>query len=301
MLSGTVFDIQRFSIHDGPGIRTTVFVKGCPLSCLWCHNPESIESQPEIAFLAEKCIGCGYCFKTCPKGCHVMENEQHVLHRDTCERCGRCTLECYAQALELIGKEMTVDEVIDTVLRDQPFYETSNGGMTLSGGEPLTQFDFTKALLDRARTEGLHTCVETSGFAPRERVLELVPWVDLFLWDYKETDPAKHEEYTGAPPDAILANLQAIDDAGAAIILRCPVIPGLNDRPDHFEGIASTATALTNVQEIQLEPYHPLGKSKSERIGKPYALGDQPFAEDPDIDAWIVAVQKHTAVPVRRI
>ena len=299
-ITGLVFDIQKFSIHDGPGIRTTVFLKGCPLKCAWCHNPESQEMRAEISFLPEKCIGCGYCFKVCPHGCHVMEQNVHVFDRTNCDRCGLCTVECYAQALELIGKTMSVDEVITEVMKDKPFYETSKGGMTISGGEPLSQFAFTKALLERAKKENLHTCIETSGQGPADRLRELLPIVDIFLYDYKETDSALHEDFTGVPNHLILKNLAMLQEEEARIVLRCPLIPGKNDRDAHLHGIAEVANRFNRIEQVDLLPYHPLGRSKSEKIGKTYPMVDAGFVDDDVADAWLETVSSLTDTPVKR-
>lgn len=264
---GRVFDVQRFSIHDGPGIRTTVFLKGCPLRCVWCHNPEGMRPDMELSFAGEKCIGCGYCFRACPNGCHVDAGGRHVLLRGRCAACGRCTEECFAQALECVGREMRVDEVMHEVLRDCPFYETSGGGLTVSGGEPLMQFDFAASLLRSARRAHVHTCLETCGYAPAEKVERISEWVDLFLYDFKETDPRKHREFTGVSNDRILDNLRLLHARGARIVLRCPLVPGLNDRPDHFDGIAELSRELPGMDGVELMPYHALGKSKLDRLG----------------------------------
>lgn len=298
---GTVFDIQRFSIHDGPGIRTTVFLKGCPLRCGWCHNPESLDGNPEISFIPEKCVGCGFCFKTCPRGGHVMEGGRHVMVRTMCIRCGACAKECASRAIEVVGRKMTAAEVLAEVVRDRPFYETSGGGVTLSGGEPMAQFAFTLELLQAAGRERIHRCIETSGYGAVERFREVRPHVDMFLWDYKESDPARHLQFTGVKPDGILENLRAMDGEGAAIILRCPVVPGYNDRDDHFAGIARTANGLRNVREIQVEPYHPLGKAKSERLARPSPLPGLSFPEDAAVAGWIAKVQAGTKIQVKRI
>ena len=266
--TGTIFDIQRFSLHDGPGIRTTVFFKGCPLHCLWCHNPESQDFLPEISYNPTTCITCGACVAVCPLGCHTMDDARHGFDRTHCTRCGRCADACCTGALVQIGRLATVEEVLADVLRDKPFYDTSGGGLTLSGGEPLAQPAFAAALLAAAKANGLHTAVETSGSIPFAVFAAVLATVDLFLYDIKETDSDAHLRFTGGNLDAILANLHQLDHAGAAIRLRCPIIPGLNDRDTHFEELARIAGSLQNVQGIDLIPYHPLGTGKTEHLGK---------------------------------
>ena len=299
-ITGKVFDIQKFSINDGPGIRTTVFLKGCPLDCLWCHNPESKGAEPEVSFTSEKCILCGYCAATCPNKCHIIDGKVHSYDRAKCLRCGKCTLECYSKALEVVGKEMTVKEVMAEVLKDVPFYETSNGGMTISGGEPMAQFLFTKALLEDAKKHKLHNCLETSGYAPMERYREIVRLVDIFLFDFKESDPARHMKCTGVPQENIVKNLIELDSLGAKTVLRCPIIPKMNDRKSHFNGIAKLANRLSGIIEINILPYHPLGKSKSSRIGKEYPMLCKEFPEDDEVRTWIETVQSVSEVPVKK-
>lgn len=298
--TGIVFDIQKFSIHDGPGIRTTVFLKGCPLNCLWCHNPESKQGKPEISFISDKCILCGYCAAVCPNKCHAIDGKGHVYSRARCQRCGKCTSECYAKALEVIGKEMTVEEVVSEVLKDVPFYETSNGGMTVSGGEPMAQFQFTKSLLEAAKNHNLHNCLETSGYAPTERYREIFKLVDIFLYDIKESNPEKHLKCTGVPQEIIIKNLIELDSLGAKTVLRCPIIPKINDRKSHFREIANLANRLSNIIEINILAYHPLGKSKSARIGTEYLLESNEFPEENEIRSWIDSVQNSTQIPVKK-
>jgi len=266
---GMVFDIQRMSIHDGPGIRTTVFLKGCPLQCLWCHNPEGRATRPQLAFTPSLCIGCGFCFRRCPNDGHVMVDGEHQLRREPCVECFGCVEQCYSNALEVIGKEMAAEEVLAEVEKDNPFYVESGGGMTLSGGEPLLQFDFTKALLEGARERHIHTCLETCGVGPTDRSHELVDLVDLFLFDCKETDPERHIAQTGASNDIILANLRRLDALGAALVLRCPIVPGINLREDHLQGIVDLAASLTHCQAIHVMPHHRLGDAKRTRLGLP--------------------------------
>ncbi len=306
MALGTVFDIQHFAIHDGPGIRTTVFLKGCPLRCLWCHNPESQDPRPEILYSPEKCIGCRACEQACRQGAHRFtpgEAEgtlRHDYYRDLCIRCGECTRECYAGALELCGREMSAAEALAEALKDRPFYATSGGGLTLSGGEPLQQFEFTRVLLRMAKEAGLHTVVETCGAAPAAHFLEIAADVDLFYFDIKESDPARHRRYTGASNELILANLQALDARGAALVLRCPVIPGLNDRAEHFAELGALAGRLRGVQAVHVLPYHNLGTNKQARLGRAaaFALAESPSAAQ--VAAWVAEIGKATRVPVLR-
>ena len=287
--SGYIFDVQRFSIHDGPGIRTTVFLKGCTLRCVWCHNPEGVDAAPQLSFLPERCIGCGYCARVCPNDAHRVEPERgHVLDRERCTVCGACARECYAGALELVGREATVEEVLETVLRDRPFYERSGGGLTLSGGEPLMQIDFAEALLRGAKEEGLHCAVETCGYVDWGRFERLLPLVDLFLYDIKETDPARHAEYTGAPNEGILRNLRTLCARGAAVLVRLPIVPGLNDRPDHFRAVAAIARELPGLLGFEMMPYHRLGTGKRDRFGlAPDGLADTEAPDAATVAGWV--------------
>jgi len=298
--TGVVFNIQKFSINDGPGIRTTVFLKGCPLRCIWCHNPESKSAKPELFFDDSKCVQCRRCGAVCALDCHVFENGQHQYDRAQCAACGKCTQACLADALQLAGTEQTVSEVLDEVMKDLVFYQNSGGGMTVSGGEPMFQFEFTLALLQAAKEQGLHTCMETCGFASAEHYRAVAPYVDIFLFDYKETEPARHKEYTGVDNELILRNLHMLDDMGCNIVLRCPIIPTLNDRSEHFAGIAQTANSLRHVLEINVEPYHPLGSSKAERLDQDYPLKELTFPEETTVSAWMQTIAEQTDVPVKK-
>ncbi len=266
-IRGMVFDIQRFSIHDGPGIRTTVFLKGCPLRCLWCQNPEGLSPAQQLAYSPDRCIGCGACVAHCPRGAHRTDpGGQRVLDRSRCAVCGLCAQHCHADALEIIGSEMTVTEVLEEVLRDRPFYETSGGGVTLSGGEPMMQFAFTQALLSAAQSAGLHACLETSGFCEASKLEAVREHVDLLLFDLKDTDDASHRRLTGVSNGPILSNLRRLHDAGTRIVLRCPIVPGCNDREDHFAALAALCRELPRIEGVEVMPYHRLGESKHARL-----------------------------------
>lgn len=298
---GTIYNIQRFSLHDGPGIRTTVFFKGCPLDCVWCHNPESKEQKPEISFHAEKCIKCGYCVLVCPQKCHAFEESKHVFDRTNCIRCGLCTQKCYAKALERIGYQITADEVVAQAVADRAFYEKSGGGLTLSGGEPMAQPEFATEIAQKAKKAGLHICIETCGFCNTGDMMKIASYVDLFLIDYKITDSAEHQKYTGVTNKLILQNLKALDDCGKKIILRCPMISEINLNNGHVEGITTLVRSLKNIVEIDLEPYHPLGISKCEQLGKTPAFDKAEFLPKEALEGYREEIEEKTGIAVKII
>ena len=265
---GHIFDIQHFSIHDGPGIRCTVFLKNCNLRCLWCHNPESCLSRPlELSFVPSRCIGCGYCFKACPNQCHRMEDGEHKLNWSTCVRCGRCANECYSKALTTVGRSATAEEVIKEVMRDEMFFETSGGGITLSGGEPMLQREFVKTVFAMAKERGIHTALETNAVYDYAWLDGVKENVDLFLVDFKATDPDAHKQFTGADNTLVLENLKKLYGDGRDVLIRCPIVSGQNDTQEHFKKIAELTHAYPNFMGAELLPYHRLGVSKISRFG----------------------------------
>jgi len=264
-VKGRVFNLQRYSLHDGPGIRTTVFLKGCPAHCLWCHNPESQAFGPEVVKIETRCAGCGTCAAVCPHGAPPPGS-------GLCTACGECIEACPAGARELAGREITVNEVMDEVRRDRIFFQESGGGVTFSGGEPLAQLGFLRALLAASRAHDLHTAVDTCGFAPPDDLLGLVPLVDLFLFDVKLVDDARHREMTGLPTGPILANLRALVAAHPSVWVRVPIVPGHTDDDEGVDAIAEIVAGLTGVRQVSLLPYHGSGAAKARRLGRPSPL-----------------------------
>lgn len=269
---GIVFDIERFAVHDGPGIRTTVFFKGCPLRCTWCHNPEALSPEPQLAQFKRNCIGCGACVRNCPLGAIVTSPEGVVIDREVCDNCGACTEECYAEALVMSGREVTAAEVMAEVKKDLVFYRNSGGGMTLSGGEPLLQPEFTEALLSLARDADIHTCLDTSGYADWHVIEPLLPLTDLVLYDVKTLSPAAHREHVGGDVERIVDNLKRICGRSVPVRLRVPVVPGYTDAPDDMVAIAELAKTLPSVEAVDLLRYHELGESKYANLGLTYPL-----------------------------
>lgn len=291
-----VFDIEKFAVRDGPGIRTVVFLKGCPLRCLWCHNPESQAFGPEILFDPEKCFFCGKCVAVCPEHCHSIADGRHSFRRTECARCGRCVENCPPEALKTVGRKMNTREVLGEVMKDLAFYRNSGGGVTLSGGEPLASFEFSSELLRAAKNAGLHTAVETSGFASWDRIRELLPLVDLWLWDVK-TVPEKHEKLTGVSAEPILENLRKLDRSGASIILRCPLVPGVNDTDAELRHIAELANEHSHIWQIDLEPYHPLGEEKSSNLGRNHVFHAD-FSSEANKIRWLETISSLTRTAV---
>jgi pyruvate formate lyase activating enzyme len=273
---GLVFAIQRFSLHDGPGIRTTVFLKGCPLHCLWCHNPEAVLREPELSASAEFCIRCGRCVEACPEDAITLA-QGAIIDRARCNACGECAACCPSHALEMKGTERTVAQVLAEVLEDAPFFEASQGGVTVSGGEPLLQHAFCHALLGEVKARGHHTAVDTCGLVAWSVLEKMLPVTDLFLYDLKAFSEDLHRSLTGADNRVIKENLERLLRTEAQVQIRIPIIPGQNDRPDEISGIGRFLAAQSRRAEVHLLPYHTYAEDKYPRVGKTYGLpGLQP-------------------------
>jgi pyruvate formate lyase activating enzyme len=271
-MNGLIFNIQRFSVNDGPGIRTTVFLKGCPLQCRWCHNPESISPGKELILRKDRCLRCGDCLTLCKNGAIREENGEFVTSREKCLKCGDCVELCYAEAREIAGREMTVEEVMQEIEKDRVFFDQSGGGVSFSGGEPLLQYEFLLEALEASKQRGFHTVVDTTGFTAL-RIMERVSrFVDLFLYDLKTLDDRKHKEYTGVSNRLIIENLALLARLRKNVIVRVPVIPGVNDEPEDIQNIGAFVATLGNIHEIQLLPYHETGIEKYHRLGVDYRM-----------------------------
>ena len=295
ILTGKTYDIQGFSVQDGPGIRTTVFLKGCPLRCPWCHSPESQEFPTQLNWMKIRCVGidlCGKCLEACPNGCIVAGEPEEdalgnpirypVVSKEHCTECGACANACKANALYMCGEDKTVDEVMHRLLRDKPFFDTSGGGVTVSGGECLCQPEFTLELLKRCKEAGIHTAVDTTGYVRWEIIEKVLPYTDLFLYDLKCMDSALHKQVIGVPNELILDNARKIAQHGGKMQIRIPTIPMFNESEASFEKYAEFLNEIRDAVElVQLLPYHTYGLSKHERLLK----NEQIFVATPPSDA----------------
>lgn len=281
---GTVFNIQKFSVHDGPGIRTTVFLKGCPLRCAWCANPESQRMRPEPMWNERLCVHCGQCVAACPQGLRVCRNAPIKMPQG-CTGCMACVQACPTGAMEAVGEAYAASAVVAICLQDQAFYETSGGGVTISGGEPLTQPAFCKAVLQALKGQGIHTALETTGYVARDVLAEITPLVDLFLFDIKHVDAEKHLKGTGVSSEKIWGNLQYLLEADKQLLVRIPVIPGHNDTLEDAAQIGGALHAM-GVRQAQPLGFHQFGEGKYARLGKDYAYAGVPSMPEEALAGW---------------
>jgi pyruvate formate lyase activating enzyme len=299
MSSGTIFDIKRYAINDGPGIRTAVFFKGCPLECWWCHNPEGQVSQPQLILRENRCKLSQACVEVCPQGAIVWD-DRPITDWEKCDQCGKCAEVCYAGGREMVGRDVTADQVMAEVVRDVPFYDQSGGGVTFTGGEPMLQTEFLKETLLLCKEQHIHTAVDTSGQTSWENLHSIVPLVNLFLYDLKLMDESRHIKYTSVSNKLILKNLRKLVEAGAQIIVRIPLIPGINDDDENIKLCATTLARLPTLEGIEVMPYHEIGKAKYQSLGMKYKLEnvqppteEQVFRVEEILSSQGIAVIKH--------
>lgn len=286
---GLVFSIKHFEIHDGDGVRTTVFLKGCPLECLWCHNPEGISAKQEIGIFPEKCIGCMDCANECD--CHIFSNNKWNFLRSQCEGCMKCAELCVSGAIVAYGKKYTVDELLKEVLKDKDLYEKTGGGITISGGEPMLQHDFVFELLKKCKSEGLNTALDTCGYAKWEHYQKILPFVDTVLYDIKAFNPEVHKHLTGKDNALILQNLEKISASGGKIAIRIPLIPTLNDT--EINAIGKFLSSLENIIEVRLLPYHNYSSSVYNSLNKPYSIGEIPPPNNEQIEIALKTLKSY--------
>jgi pyruvate formate lyase activating enzyme len=272
MKNGLIFDIRKYSIHDGPGIRTTVFFKGCPLHCWWCHNPEGQCPELELVYRKSRCTGCNACVEKCERKAISSVSGSVAINRQKCVVCSSCSDECPSEALTIAGKRLKVNEILEEIEKDRSFYEESGGGVTFSGGEPLMQPDFLNALLKECKERGIHTVVDTCGFARYEIIEKIRGKVDLFLYDIKTMDEKTHRKYAGVSKERILKNLKKLAENGSNIVISFPVIPSINDDDKNIARTGEFVSRLPNILQVNLLPYHRAGIEKYKNLGKPYKL-----------------------------
>lgn len=289
-MKANIVEIKRFAVHDGDGIRTTVFFKGCPLKCVWCHNPESMDFKPQLAYYENKCANCGDCMFVCGNEVHSVKNGSHKINRDRCIGCGKCEKMCLNDALKLHGKEMSVEELLPLLIEDKDFYDSSGGGVTLSGGECLMQADFCRELLKKLKENGVHTAVDTCGFVSKDALDKVMPYTDIFLYDIKAYDEDVHIKCTGQSNKIILENLKYLDECGKKTEVRIPYVPGYND--DQIEKIAQFLSELKNVTKVRVLSYHNYAVSKYTSLGMANNL-PKALPQDEDIEKANVTLKEY--------
>ncbi|MCI9191783.1 MAG: glycyl-radical enzyme activating protein [Acutalibacter muris] len=298
-MKGVITEIERFSLRDGPGIRTTVFIKGCNMACKWCHNPETLQIRPQLMVYPEKCLGCGACVRACKSGARSIKDGRLRYDRALCTGCGACANSCFTGALVLSGREMTVEQVMEEILQDRAYYENSGGGVTLSGGELTTQPEFAKALLEAIKAQGISTALETNMHAPWHIYESLLPLVDLVMFDIKIFDAAAHKKWTGVGNDRILKNAKRLAESGKDFLVRTPVIPGVNDAEEEIGNIAEFVGGLGGAQYYELLLFNPLGESKYQALEADNRFkGTRPSPQD-TAERLRRTAERRSGLPVR--
>jgi pyruvate formate lyase activating enzyme len=275
-----VLSIARMTVHNGPGIRTLILFKGCPLRCLWCSTPESQKAEPEIAIYPSKCILCGQCLPICPLNAIHLTNETMSINRSLCNNCGRCAEVCHSEAIRLLGQTMTVEELLEEAEKDMVFYKHSGGGVTLSGGEPLLNPDFALKLLRALKEGGISVGADACGHVPWASIEQMLPYIDFFLWDIKHMNSKRHEELTGVSNELILSNARSVSERNIPLYIRVPVIPGYNDSEENIRATCEFARGLSSVVEVDLLPLHHLGKVRYDSLNRGYLIADIPLIPD---------------------
>jgi glycyl-radical enzyme activating protein len=297
-ITGTIFEIHRFSLNDGPGIRTTIFLKGCPMQCSWCHNHESQNAERQLYFDPGTCAKCGNCVDVCPTNVHSISNEAHLINYDRCNLSGKCVEVCPEDALKIIGQEMTIEDVLAEVEKDKSYYERSQGGVTISGGEPMQQFAFLLELTRELKRKNINVCLDTSGYASKKLFRQIAPFIDLFHFDIKIFDDQAHQIHTGVKNNMIMQNLDILAREEKQIVLRCPIIPGVNDKKAHFLQLAALVSKYPSIVKIDLLPYHKMGLKKACNIltDKNPVVFDVP--DEAQKERWKNWVSEKVCIPV---
>ncbi len=293
MTSRTILSISRMTIHNGPGIRTLLLFKGCPLRCLWCSTPESQKAEPEIALYPDRCIGCGLCVPACPSGAVSVDAGTVHLNRSLCDGCARCVGVCHSEAIRLLGHRVTVEKLVEEAKKDAVFYKHSGGGVTISGGEPLWDSAFALTLVRTLKKEGVSTGVDTCGHVPWTSIEQILPFIDFFLWDLKHMDSRRHRDLTGVSNELILANAAAASQRNIPIYIRIPLIPGYNDSEENIRATCRFIRSLSSVVEVHILPVHHLGKARYESLSIPYPIDHVPLIGDTVLQDLLQLVESY--------